>query len=311
LPSDTSSKIENNTADPIDEIPNEHVEAATSSPQQTPTPSPPAVVKTETKTPDESTGIETPLKTSLPSDTSSKIENNTTDPIDEITNEQNPTPNISSALTSEPGGNKWVEVAADVDQFANATKRPKARDGNETSTSANVTAGDGDGDGDASDQQPLPHSVNSRELDGTDIVSTVVTTAAIGAAAVTKLPLFVAGVALGPVIRDSIAYAKGRMANNTKMKSIEIDGNSTSGEDVDVDVDVDESDVVEGNTKMKSIEIDGNSTSGEDVDVDVDVDESDVVEGNTKMKSIEIDGNSTSGEDVDESDGDKDGTDEN
>jgi len=150
-------------------------------------------------------------------------------------------------LTSEPGGNKWVEVA---------------RDGNETSTSANVTAGDGDGD--ASDQQPLPHSVNSRELEGTDIVSTVVTTAAIGAAAVTKLPLFVAGVALGPVIRDSIAYAKGRMANNTKMTSIEIDGNSTRGEDVDVD----ESDVVEGNTKRTSIEIDGNSTSGEDVDVD-------------------------------------------
>eukprot|EP00537_Pseudo-nitzschia_pungens_P008710 CAMPEP_0172361156 /NCGR_PEP_ID=MMETSP1060-20121228/5040_1 /TAXON_ID=37318 /ORGANISM="Pseudo-nitzschia pungens, Strain cf. cingulata" /LENGTH=382 /DNA_ID=CAMNT_0013083335 /DNA_START=299 /DNA_END=1444 /DNA_ORIENTATION=+ len=186
------------------------VESAKSSSQQTPKPSPPAVVKTETKTPDEGTGIETPLKTSLPSDTPSKIENNTADPIDEITNEQNPTPNISSALTSEPGGNKWVEVA---------------RDGNETSTSANVTAGDGDGD--ASDQQPLPHSVNSRELEGTDIVSTVVTTAAIGAAAVTKLPLFVAGVALGPVIRDSIAYAKGRMANNTKMTSIEIDGNST------------------------------------------------------------------------------------
>lgn len=52
---------------------------------------------------------------------------------------------------------------------------------------------------------------NDVELDGTDVISTVVTTAALGAAAVTKLPLFVAGVALGPVIRDSISYAKGRM----------------------------------------------------------------------------------------------------
>ncbi len=46
--------------------------------------------------------------------------------------------------------------------------------------------------------------------EGTDVVSTVATAAALGAAAVTKLPLMLAGVALGPVIRDSIAYAKSR-----------------------------------------------------------------------------------------------------
>lgn len=49
-----------------------------------------------------------------------------------------------------------------------------------------------------------------KPMDGTDVVSTVVTAAALGAAAVTKLPIVLTGVALGPVIRDSISYAKGR-----------------------------------------------------------------------------------------------------
>ncbi len=46
--------------------------------------------------------------------------------------------------------------------------------------------------------------------EGADVISTVAMAAAVGATAVTKLPLVLAGVALGPVIRDSIAYAKSR-----------------------------------------------------------------------------------------------------
>jgi hypothetical protein len=53
------------------------------------------------------------------------------------------------------------------------------------------------------------------EGEGPDVVSTVVTAVVLGAAAVTKLPFLVAGVALGPVIRDSIVYAKSRMENST------------------------------------------------------------------------------------------------
>jgi hypothetical protein len=49
------------------------------------------------------------------------------------------------------------------------------------------------------------------DQDEMDVVSAVVSVAALSAAAVTKLPIFVAGVALGPAIRSSIAYAKGRM----------------------------------------------------------------------------------------------------
>jgi hypothetical protein len=47
--------------------------------------------------------------------------------------------------------------------------------------------------------------------EGPDTVSTVVSAAALGAAAVTANPLILAGVALGPVIRDSIESARSRM----------------------------------------------------------------------------------------------------
>ncbi|KAG7338164.1 hypothetical protein IV203_026032 [Nitzschia inconspicua] len=50
--------------------------------------------------------------------------------------------------------------------------------------------------------------------DEPDVLSAVVGVAALSAAAVTKIPLIAAGVALGPAIRTSIAYAKGRMAAN-------------------------------------------------------------------------------------------------
>ena len=46
--------------------------------------------------------------------------------------------------------------------------------------------------------------------EGADVISTVAMAAAVGATAVTKLPLVLAGVALGPVIRNSVAYAKSR-----------------------------------------------------------------------------------------------------
>ncbi|KAL3921981.1 MAG: hypothetical protein SGILL_002452, partial [Bacillariaceae sp.] len=45
-----------------------------------------------------------------------------------------------------------------------------------------------------------------------DVVSAVVSVAAIGAAAVTKLPIIAAGVAMGPIVSASVAYAKGRMS---------------------------------------------------------------------------------------------------
>ena len=64
------------------------------------------------------------------------------------------------------------------------------------------------------DAPPEPDPINGEVAvapeDGTDIVSTVATTVVLGAAAVTKLPIVLAGVALGPVIRDSITYAKSR-----------------------------------------------------------------------------------------------------
>jgi hypothetical protein len=57
------------------------------------------------------------------------------------------------------------------------------------------------------------------EGEGADVVSTFVTAVVLGAAAVTKLQFLVAGVALGPVIRDSITYAKSRMKNSTTSSS--------------------------------------------------------------------------------------------
>eukprot|EP00536_Pseudo-nitzschia_multiseries_P018788 jgi/Psemu1/57348/gm1.57348_g len=213
----------------------------TSLPTSTPIPSPmpPPIVKTETRTKtkatDESTAIETPLKASLPNAnvSSKKNENdNSTDPI-EIMNEQNPTLNNSSNMALDSGGNNWVEVPVDIDYIANTTTTNNSNNAcnqNEMTLSANITADDKIA---SSQEQPAPYyGATTTEIDGTDIVSAVVTTAALGAAAVTKVPLLVAGVALGPVIRDSIAYAKGRMANKTKISttSLENDGNSTSGE---------------------------------------------------------------------------------
>jgi hypothetical protein len=50
-----------------------------------------------------------------------------------------------------------------------------------------------------------------KHQDTADVVGAVVSVAALSAAAVTKIPFFVAGVALAPAIQSSIAYAKGRM----------------------------------------------------------------------------------------------------
>ena len=60
----------------------------------------------------------------------------------------------------------------------------------------------------------------TKRTDGTDVVSTVVTAAALGAAAVTKLPIVLTGVALGPIIRDSISYAKGRAKQAAQNKKV-------------------------------------------------------------------------------------------
>ncbi len=59
-----------------------------------------------------------------------------------------------------------------------------------------------------------------KPMEGTDVISTVVTAAALGAAAVTKLPIVLTGVALGPVIRDSISYAKGRAKQAARNKKV-------------------------------------------------------------------------------------------
>ena len=56
------------------------------------------------------------------------------------------------------------------------------------------------------------------EGEGADVVSTVVTAVVLGAAVVT-LPYLVAGVALGPIIRDSISYAKSRLKYSTTSSS--------------------------------------------------------------------------------------------
>jgi hypothetical protein len=68
----------------------------------------------------------------------------------------------------------------------------------------------------------VPHydaPVDPRE--NADVVSTVVTAAAFGAVAITANPLMFAGVALGPVIRESIASAKSRMKKHASIKSTE------------------------------------------------------------------------------------------
>ena len=68
----------------------------------------------------------------------------------------------------------------------------------------------------------VPHHDASVEPQETaDVVSTVVTAAAFGAVAITGNPLMFAGVALGPVIRESISSAKSRMKKSTSKKSTE------------------------------------------------------------------------------------------
>ena len=87
-----------------------------------------------------------------------------------------------------------------------------------------------------SDHQALPDHEKITKVEGTaDVISTVITTAALGAGAVTKLPLFVAGVALGPVIRDSISYARNRMKTTSTTPDDEINSSSQEEEDCDGD----------------------------------------------------------------------------
>jgi len=75
----------------------------------------------------------------------------------------------------------------------------------------------------------MSHSVAVEEPEErSDVVSSAVAVAALGAAAVTANPLILAGVALGPVIRDSIASAKSRVKTS----------DSTS-EDIEEDSDAD------------------------------------------------------------------------
>lgn len=67
-----------------------------------------------------------------------------------------------------------------------------------------------------------------------DIVSAVVSAAAIGAAAVTQIPLFVAGVALGPVLRKSIANAREK-ANRVSQPTVEEDELGAEGDVSDME----------------------------------------------------------------------------
>lgn len=56
------------------------------------------------------------------------------------------------------------------------------------------------------DHQPLPPKVQSNT--GVDTVSAVISAAALGAAAVTHIPFFAAGIALSPLVKETINYAK-------------------------------------------------------------------------------------------------------
>jgi len=58
--------------------------------------------------------------------------------------------------------------------------------------------------------------VHESEAESADIVTSVVSAAAIGAVAVTKAPFFAAGIALSPAIKSVIAYAKDSMNRNGK-----------------------------------------------------------------------------------------------
>mmetsp|Transcript_27911 Transcript_27911/g.61479 ORF Transcript_27911/g.61479 Transcript_27911/m.61479 type:complete len:442 (+) Transcript_27911:216-1541(+) len=199
-----------------------------------PVPSPPPLpVPTDTKIKDKIKDQVPILETSLPDDASRHVESSN-DPIEISKIIQNPTTNNSSDIRSIPSGNNWVEVPADIDYIP--TNAFGGDNDNETSSSANITVS-----ADIYDDQPELCDANTTVMrDGADVVTAIVTTAALSAAAITKLPLFVVGVALGPVLSDSVAYAKGRMTNPAKLTSLENDKNSTPGEK-----DEGESDVVE------------------------------------------------------------------
>jgi len=242
LPDDTSSNTDSSDddieiSDKQNPTPNNSSDAqsvSSGNSESMPSPSPPSLpVKADTKIKDKIKDQVPILETSLPDDASRHVESSN-DPIEISKIIQNPTTNNSSDIRSIPSGNNWVEVPADIDYIP--TNAFGGDNDNETSSSANITVS-----ADIYDDQPELCDANTTVMrDGADVVTAIVTTAALSAAAITKLPLFVVGVALGPVLSDSVAYAKGRMTNPAKLTSLENDKNSTPGEK-----DEGESDVVE------------------------------------------------------------------
>lgn len=67
---------------------------------------------------------------------------------------------------------------------------------------------------------PTVHSYKDKYEGNPDVLSAILSVAFIGAAAVTQIPLFVAGVALGPAIRDYIAYARKKTKEAPKLTPV-------------------------------------------------------------------------------------------
>ena len=104
----------------------------------------------------------------------------------------------SSTLTDEP---RELEMENAFFEAVNQAAESKISDPGHNNSSDTITA---------------PPSENSdpnaaKPVEGTDVVSAAVIAASLSAVAVTANPLFAAGVAFGPVIRESIASAKSRM----------------------------------------------------------------------------------------------------
>ena len=123
--------------------------------------------------------------------------------------EVDPVSSASEEKTIQLNADGTVELAEipppSEDESSTKTMDAEAVNAEEPQTDTSVTAPI-----QHAEQQPPPS-------DGeTDVVTPLVATAAIGAAAVTANPLIVAGVALGPIIREAIASAKKRTRESKK-----------------------------------------------------------------------------------------------
>jgi hypothetical protein len=170
----------------------------------------------------------------------------TSEPVDSSAmeeKEKNTKP--SNSITPNPDGNKSEEAEISHTEESKTATTSKSRTATNNGAVEPLA--------DATTDLVVPHYEASVEpQENVDVVSTVVTAAAFAAAVIMLKPLMVAGVALGPVIGQSIAYAKSQMKKPSGMKATEKKATPKTkprsafdkkkdGEDSDVNKNVDES----------------------------------------------------------------------